>query len=230
MVRTAHGMRPKARAEELWPTVRALLMLLENSIAPSGIDLTKIKATLRIAMADSMATLLLPSLVDAVEEEAPGIRVRTVPLTTREPRPMLVVGDIDVAVGSFPGVLAEIAAGQAEGGSQIRHHRLYSGKYVGVMRRDHPLADTELILENYCAAHHLQVSVSGRARSSVDEVLAKLGHQRITLLTVNQYFTAGKVIAHSDLITILPFHLLAATGMSICWYGRNCHFHFHYRN
>ena len=81
------------------------------------------------------------------------------------------------------------------------------------MRHDHPLAHQELTLENYCAAHHLQVSFSGRAHSFVDDALAQLERQRTILLTVNQYFTAGRVIAHSDLITVLPYHLIAATGM-----------------
>jgi DNA-binding transcriptional LysR family regulator len=32
-------------------------------------------------------------------------------------------------------------------------------------------------------------------------------------LTANQYFTAGRIIARSNLITILPYHLIATTGM-----------------
>jgi len=34
------------------------------------------------------------------------------------------------------------------------------------------------------------------------------------LLTVNQFFTAGRVVANSDLITVLPRHLIASTGMT----------------
>jgi DNA-binding transcriptional LysR family regulator len=101
-----------------------------------------------------------------------------------------------------------------ETGSPIRHERLYSGKYVCVMRRDHPLSKEELTLENYCAANHLLVSFSGRAHGLVDEALAQLQRERRILLTVNQFFTAGRVVANSDLITVLPRHLIAATGMT----------------
>ena len=31
---------------------------------------------------------------------------------------------------------------------------------------------------------------------------------------MNQFFTAGRVVANSDLITVLPKHLIASTGMT----------------
>lgn len=214
LVRTAHGVRATPRAEAMWPAVRQALASLENAIAPGDFDLAQVKTTFRMAMADSTAVLFLPPLVRSIEREAPGISVRMVPLTTREPRPMLIRAEIDLAIGFFPGVLAQLAAGQAPTTSKIRHHRLYSGKYVCVMRKDHPLAHKELTLDDYCAAHHLQVSFSGRAHGLVDDALANMERERKTLLTVNQYFTAGKVIANSDLITVLPYHLIASTGIS----------------
>jgi DNA-binding transcriptional LysR family regulator len=80
------------------------------------------------------------------------------------------------------------------------------------MRRDHPLAASDLTLDNYCAANHLLVSFSGRAHGLVDEALVQVGRERHILLTVNQFFTAGRVVANSDLITVLPQHLIASTG------------------
>jgi hypothetical protein len=52
------------------------------------------------------------------------------------------------------------------------------------------------------------VSFSGRAFGFIDEALAALGHQRRIVLTVNQFFTASEVVAHSDLLTVLPRHFL----------------------
>ena len=213
LVRTAHGVRATPHAEELWPTVREALSALQTAIAPATFDLSKVEVTFRLAMADSTATLFLPTLVSAIEREAPGMRVRMVPLTTRDPRSLLLSSDIDLAVGSFPGVLSQLAAGQGALSSTIQHQGLYSGKYVCVMRPEHPLAKGDMTLDRFCEAHHLLVSFSGRGHGMVDDQLAKIGRKRTTLLTVNQYFTAGRVIANSDLITILPYHLIAATGM-----------------
>jgi len=211
LIRTAYGVKPTPRAESLWPSVRSALASLEAAVAPETFDVSAAHATFRMAMADATAAMWLPSLMRSIESEAPGINVRMVPLTTREPRPMLLRGDIDLAVGFFPGVAAQLSY---ETGSPIRHERLYSGKYVCVMRRDHPLAKVELNLDNYCAANHLLVSFSGRAHGLVDEALAQLQRERRILLTVNQFFTAGRVVANSDLVTVLPRHLIAATGMT----------------
>ena len=212
LIRTAYGVKPTARAEALWPAVRSALAGLEAAVMPETFDVSKAHVTFRMAMADATAAFWLPSLMRSVESEAPGINVRMVPLTTREPRPLLLRGDIDLAVGFFPGVAAQLSS---ETASPIRHERLFSGHYVCVMRRHHPLANVELTLDNYCAANHLLVSFSGRAHGLVDEALAQMNRERRILLTVNQFFTAGRVVANSDLITVLPRHLVASTGVPV---------------
>ncbi len=215
LIRTAHGVKPTPRAETLWPAVRRALNELAEAIAPEGnFDISQATNTFRLAMADATAALWLPALVRSIEREAPGLTIRMVPLTTREPRPMLLRGDIDMAVGFFPGVSAQLAGSQAASVSPIRHEQLYSGNYVCVMRKNHPLANSELTLDAYCAAKHLLVSFSGRAHGLIDEALARLGRERRILLTVNQFFTAGRVVATSDLITVLPRHLIASTGIT----------------
>jgi len=211
VVRTAHGVKPTPRAENLWPAVRRALADLQEAVTPHSFDVSHAQATFRLAMADATAALWLPSLVRSIEKEAPGLLIRMVPLTTREPRPMLLRGDIDLAIGFFPGVVAQLSG---EPATTIRHEQLYSGKYVCVMRKGHPLAQKALTLDDYCNANHLLVSFSGRARGLVDEALAQIGRERRILLTVNQFFTAGRVVANSDLLTVLPRHLIASTGMS----------------
>ncbi len=211
LIRTAHGVKPTARAESLWPAVRRALADLEEAVAPRSFELAKAHVTFRMAMADATAGLLLPPLVRVIEKDAPGIDIRMVPLTTREPRPLLLRGDIDLAIGFFPGVVAQL---QGATETPIRHERLYAGQYVCVMRKEHPLADKELSLDAYCQANHLLVSFSGRARGLVDDALLSLNKERRILLTVNQFFTAGKVVANSDLIMVLPRHLIEATGMT----------------
>lgn len=211
LIRTAHGVRPTPRAEELWPTIRKALAELEAAVTPETFDVSKTQTTFRMAMADATAALWLPALVRAIERDAPGINVRMVPLTTRDPRPSLLRGDIDLTIGFFPGVVNQLAT---EPSSPIRHERLYTGHYVCVMRKNHPLADQDLTLNQYCDANHLLVSFSGRAHGLVSDALAQLGRQRRILLTVNQFFTAGQIVASSNLLTVLPRHLIGSTGMS----------------
>ena len=147
----------------------------------------------------------------AIETHAPGIDLRMVALPSRDPRPMLLQGEIEIAVGSFPGVVAQLSG--EHGSEVIRHQRLYSGQYICIMRRDHRLAETELTVDSYCNALHALVSFSGRSHGPADDALAKLGRTRRVGLTVNQFYTVGRVVADSNLIAIIPRHLLKTIGM-----------------
>jgi DNA-binding transcriptional LysR family regulator len=210
-VRHAAGLRPTARAEALWPPVRSALWQLQNAIAPEEFDPRRDAASFTLTMSDASAALLLPPLVAAIEGAQALVNVRVMPLTTRDPRRLVEAGDADVAVGYFP---AAITALLAQGGdATLRHQHLYTTEYVCVMRRDHPLAAPgALTLEAYVAAHHLLVSFSGRPHGFVDQALAAQGLQRRIVLTVNQFATAGGVVARSDLVTVLPRRFLPATG------------------
>jgi DNA-binding transcriptional LysR family regulator len=130
-------------------------------IAPESFDISRAQNTFRMAMVDATAALWLPSLVRTIMRDAPRIKIRMMPLTTRDPRAMLLRGDIDLAVGFFPGVTAQLADGQGMAKSQISHARLYTGQYVCVMHKNHPLAGQPLTLDSYCSADHLLVSLSG---------------------------------------------------------------------
>ncbi len=213
--RSGFGVAPTPRALALWPAVRAALQSLEQSFNPGQFDAQHSDTTFVLAMADATAAELMPGLVETIEQDAPGISMRVLPLTTRDPRRLLADGQMDLAVGHFPAVLADLAAQWQAGistagqGVAFAHDRLYDGEYVAVMRKNHPLAVNEaLSLDDFCAAHHLLVSFSGRPFGFVDEALAGLSRQRRIVLTVNQFFTAGRVVARSDLLTVLPRHFV----------------------
>ena len=209
-VRTAHGVQPTPRALALWPHVHAALASLRQAVAPGDFDPQRDAVHLRLTMADATAALLAPPLIAAIERQRALASLRILPLSTRDPRRTLQADEADLAIGSFPDVLPVLRAEGAD--SLFRHQPLYETRYVCVMRRDHPLAAAPLTLDAYCAAHHLLVSFSGRPFGAVDQALAALGLSRRIVLTVNQFFTAGRVVARSDLVTVLPASFLEATG------------------
>lgn len=215
VVRSGYGVEPTARALALWPAVSDALRQLEASLTPGDFVASQANTTFVLAMADATAAELMPGLVEIVEADAPGVSMRVLPLTTRDPRTLLDEGQMDLAVGFFPAVLADLTAqAQAGGLAAFDHQRLYDGEYVCVMRSDHPLASGPFTLKRFCAAHHLLVSFSGRPYGFIDEALASLGQKRRIVLTVNQFFTAGRVVSTSDLLTVLPRHFVNVTGMA----------------
>jgi len=226
VVRSGYGVEPTPRALALWPAVSDALRQLELTLTPGQFVPAEATNTFTLAMADATAAEVMPGLVEIMEREAPNITVRTLPLTTRDPRRMMEEGVIDLAVGYFPAVLADLTAQeQSSGMGAFAYERLYDGQYVCVMRSGHPLATEALTLERFCEARHMLVSFSGRPFGFIDEALAALGAHRRVVLTVNQFFTAGLVVETTDLLTVLPQHFIRSTGRAHALEQRELPFH-----
>ena len=210
LTRAATGVKPTPRAEALWPEVRTALGHLRAALAPGEFNPQTDAASFRIAMADATAALLMPPLVAQIESSEALANVRVLPLATRDPSEMLERGDADLAIGYFPETIAALTSQGSD--SPLHHAHLHDSEYVCVMREDHPLAAGELTLDAFCAADHLLVNFAGRPYGLADQALAALNRKRRIVLTVNQYFTAGRVVANSNLLTVLPAYFVEATG------------------
>ena len=212
--RAGAGVEPTPRALALWPAVRDTLRHLEHALAPASFDPATADNVFTLATADATAAELLPGMARRLASEAPGVSLHVVPLTTHDPRRLLADEEVDLAVGHFPAVMADLTARvQAGEAMAFETQRLYVGHYGVLMRRGHPLARGLLTLDGYCAARHLLVSFSGRPWGFVDEALAAIGRQRRVVMTANQLFTAGQVVAASDLLTVLPRHFVDMADM-----------------
>ena len=210
LTRTAFGVKPTTRAEALWPEVRAALGNLRNALAPGEFNPQTDAVNFRIAMADASAATFMPLLVAQIEQTRALANLRVLPLSTRDPSALLERDEADLAIGYFPETVATLLERGDE--SPLRHTRLHDSQYVCVMRQGHPLAERELTLDAFCDAHHLLVNFSGKAHGLADQALTALGRKRRVVLTVNQYFTAGRVVANSDLLAVLPAYFVGATG------------------
>ena len=213
--RSGQGMAPTPRARAIWPAVREALAQLQSSLIPNEFVPAEANTSFVLAMSDATAAELIPVLTETLEKQAPRVTLRVVPLTTRDPRSMLDEEACDLAVGYFPSMLADLTARTQSGEPQpFFHQRLFTGEYVCVMRKDHPLAQGPLTIDAFCAARHMLVSFSGRPFGFIDEALATLGRERFVVLTVNQFFTAARVVANANLLTVLPLHFLKVTGFA----------------
>ena len=213
--RSGQGMAPTPRARAIWPAVREALAQLQSSLIPNEFLPAEANTSFVLAMSDATAAELIPGLTETLEKQAPRVTLRVVPLTTRDPRSMLDEEACDLAVGYFPSMLADLTARTQSGEPQpFFHQRLYTGEYVCVMRKDHPLAQGPLTIDAFCAARHMLVSFSGRAYGLIDEALARVNRSRRVVLTVNQFFTTGSVVAHSDLLAVMPRHFVQVTGFA----------------
>lgn len=209
-VRTGTGVKPTERAQVLWPQVQGALNALRQALVPDDFHPRSDAVTFCVAMADATAAMLVPSVISSFAREQALADLRVVPLMTRDPTRLLEQGDADLAVGSFPELVPAL---DMQGDvAHLRHRRLFESPYVCVMRRGHPLARQELTLDRYCKAQHLLVSFSGRRQGLVDQALSAIGRERRIVLTVNHFFAAGRVVASTDLLMVLPLRFLEAAG------------------
>ena len=121
LVRQGRSLQPTPKALELWPEIRATLERLQTTLAPRLFAPASAQHSFVLTMADATAAELMVGLVTTLSAQAPGVSLRTVPLTTRDPRRLLEDGLADLAIGHFPAVLSDITLRHVdiEGGGRM---------------------------------------------------------------------------------------------------------------
>ncbi len=116
--RSGQAMAPTPRALALWPVVREALRQLQEVVTPSNFVPGVASTTFVLAMADATAAVLMPGLIEVMDRDAPGVSIRVVPLTTRDPRHLLDAQAVDLAIGYFPAAFADLTA-RAQAGEAV---------------------------------------------------------------------------------------------------------------
>ena len=118
LVRQGRSLQPTPKALELWPEIRATLERLQTTLAPRVFAPASAQHSFVLTMADATAAELMVGLVTTLSQQAPGVSLRTLPLTTRDPRRLLEDGQVDLAIGHFPAVLTDLTA-RAQAGARL---------------------------------------------------------------------------------------------------------------
>jgi DNA-binding transcriptional LysR family regulator len=94
-------------------------------------------------------------------------------------------------------------------GPEVRVQALFRDRFLGVVRKGHPLElEHEVTAERYAAFGHVVASRRGRTHGPVDEALAALGLERTIVAMVPSFHTALAVARSSDLIALVPASFL----------------------
>lgn len=105
-------------------------------------------------------------------------------------------GKVDLAIGLLP----QLKAG-------FFQRRLFSQRYVCLMRRGHRLDKKRMSLSDYTSAEHLVVVSAGTGHGKVDELLQRSGVDRTVRLTVPHRVSVGHILQASDLVATVPERL-----------------------
>ncbi|MCA8275765.1 LysR family transcriptional regulator [Burkholderia sp. AU30280] len=198
--KTVSGVRPTARARELWSAVQPHFDALKQAISPDQFDPQAHRGTFTIAMSDYSVERIMPRLARYMGTHAPSMRIELTPFSVADLPGMFDRGGVDLAIGGY--------LNDSSPSSGVRTHEMWPIHWSCLMRKDHPLAKGPLTLKRFLAARHLDVGFSGMRVPVYDSLLSAHGLQRNLVLTLNAYSPALAIIRESDFIGVLPTTLL----------------------
>jgi DNA-binding transcriptional LysR family regulator len=193
LVRAGRGQVPTPRALELREPVHRLVAEAQAALRPAdALDLSKLQRTFTLRTREGFVENMGAALLGRVEKEAPGVRLHFMQKADKDSA-LLRDGTVDLETG--------VVGKQTS--PEVRIRALFQDRFVGVVRKDHPLARGRITLARYVAANHVNVSRRGLG-APVDEALRAAGAER-RILTVTGSFTAALGLARaSQLVATVP--------------------------
>ncbi len=194
-VRRASGVAPTAKADRLAGAVRHALQVLDAAINEvDRYDPAASDRTFRLHMTDIGEAVFLPRLMAALAERAPRVRIEVHQLDDRDVLPALDSARIDVAIGYIPSLAG------------VEKALLLSERYVVVMRRRHPLANTTARRAALAKLDYALV----RSHPATARALDALGLSRRVRLSIPHFMVLPPILAETDLAVIMPQRLFEA--------------------
>lgn len=207
LVRGRGGMVLTPRAEALTIPLRSGLVSLARTLAePQAFAPEDTTRTFRIVSPDLFDSLVLPTLLQCLGRQAPGVDLAVVPMPKRL-TDSLETGDVDLAI--YPVLLAPQAFDlDTQVDAELQSRTLFRDSFRCFARADHPaLTSRRLTLKEFTRLNHILVSPGGEGPGVVDHFLDAQGLQRRIALRVPHFASALEVVAQSDLILTAPASL-----------------------
>jgi DNA-binding transcriptional LysR family regulator len=195
-VRVARRMEPTPKASELQDPVRAILERMQRLRSEHiPFDSSTSHRTFNFSVVDAGLIKLLPPLVERLMREAPHVRLNVLQLEAAHLEQGLETGKLDFAMGSFPDL-----------SKAIRRQPLWSERYVGVVRQDHPRITAEPTLRAFTAEQHVLVSIrgSGHAHQVMERALEAAIPPEQVICRIPMFIGAAVLAKHTDAIATLP--------------------------
>ncbi|RYG39288.1 MAG: LysR family transcriptional regulator [Burkholderiales bacterium] len=194
LVRAGRGLVPTPRAVELRDQVRQVVHDAEAVLRPAmKLDLETLSRTFTIRSTEGFVETFGPELLVRARREAPNVRLFFVPKLDKDSAPLR-----DGLVDLETGVTSKSM------GPEIRTHGLFQDRFVGVVRKGHPLSKGTMTPQRYAAGDHVLVSRRGLEVAPVDLALGQLGLTRNGVVTVGGFGPAVVLAGESDMIATVP--------------------------
>jgi len=194
LVRAGRGLVPTPRAVEFRERVSQLVQDGEAVLRPVGkLDLQQHIRRYTLRTSEGFVQNFGPSLIARIGKEAPGVRLRFMPKPDKDSTPLR-DGTVDLETGVVEPTTSP----------ELRVQALFRDRYIGVVRKGHPLGKGTVTPARYASGRHIGVA-RDQELDPIDAALATLGLQReIAVSLVAGFATALTLARDSDLIASVP--------------------------
>lgn len=194
LVRSGRGLVPTPRATELGGRVTQVVDDVTSILRPAErLDLPALERTFNLRAPDGFVENFGPALIERVSADAPRVRLRFVQKLEKESDALRSgAADLETAV------VTEATS------PELRTRALFRDRFVGAVRKRHPLSKGRVTAKRYAAARHVLVSRRGLDRSAVDDALDSHGLRRDIATIVSGFAAALNLARASDLVATIP--------------------------
>ncbi|WP_431222403.1 LysR family transcriptional regulator [Serratia sp. L9] len=187
MVLTPYAEQVRERTQKAVFEARAILRPTSSQL-----DLSTLDRTFTLRANEGFVEAFGPVLIAAAAVLAPLVCLRFAPKPDKSSR-YLREGLADLEIG----VLGDM-------GPEIRLQTLFRDRFIGIVRKGHPLLTREVTASQYASFGHVVTSRRGRSGGPLEEALAEAGLVRRIAAIVPSFPAALAVAQASDLVALVP--------------------------
>ena len=198
LVRAGRGLVPTPRALELRSRVGQIVQDGAAVLSPvAALDLRQLTRTFTLRTSEGFVENFGPELIARIGKDAPGARLRFIAKLDKDSESLR-----DASVDLETGVIG------ATTGPEVRTQALFKDRFIGVVRKGHPLAKNtakgNVTAERYAGGRHILVSRRGLDKGPIDDALKKAGLERQVVTIVGGFAAALALARTTDLIASVP--------------------------
>lgn len=194
LVRAGRGLVPTPRALELRERVSRLVQDGEAVLRPADrLELKQLVRTFTLRTSEGFVENFGPGLLARIGKEAPGVRLRFLQKPNRDSTPLR-DGTVDLETG----VVGKVTS------PEVMTQALFRDRFIGVVRKGHPLSRGKLTPARYAAGRHILVSRGTSDKGPIDDALQAVGLERDIVTIVGGFSVALSLARASDLIASVP--------------------------
>ena len=197
-VRSGNTMQPTPRVAEIMGPVREVLSRIGTDIVAAPVfEPARSERPVVLALSDVGEVVFLPSILQRLRHEAPGVCLRSVSLPADEVAGGLEGGTIDLALGYFPNLKRH----------NFFRQTLFSDSFTCLIRADHPVKASRLSPKQFRQLDHAVVRAESRTEEVIERFLARRRIQRRITLTTPHFASVPPIVEQSDLVVTVPVPL-----------------------